>query len=90
MAEVHISTLPDYDPPGNLPDMNPQTRKVWSQQIKGWMDDEINPDPQERKVTGRTPLKQYFDGTVTAFDRSQQPVTVPWNAFPKLVCNTYA
>ena len=42
MADFHTSTLPDFDPPGNLPDLNAETRQVWSNKfISYWMTGEI-------------------------------------------------
>lgn len=77
--------LPGFSPPGDLPDFNPETREIWSRNyISRWMTGEINADP---RVVGpnRTPLQQFFNGTVTPFDNSKQ-IPVTWNAFPKLVC----
>ena len=37
------------------------------------------------KVPGRTPLKQFFNGTVTAYEVGQAGVKIVWNGFPNRV-----
>jgi hypothetical protein len=78
-------TLPDFSPPGDLKEFNAETAKFWSDKcISYWMTGEITADPNV-VTAGRTPLKQFFNGTVTAFEQSQQPTAITWDAFPKLV-----
>jgi hypothetical protein len=86
---LHESVLPAHSPPGNLPDMSPEVRAMWSKDyISHWMNGEIDAD-QTVVIPGRTKLKQFFNGTVTPFDQSQTPVDVTWNGFPNLVCVPY-
>ena len=83
-----------FDPPG-YPDVDdgltPEQRLGWSEQISGWMDLEIkavhpNGDPLDGPFgTNRTPLTQFFNGTVTAFETNQKPVSITWIGFPNLV-----
>ena len=86
MADFHTSTLPDFDPPGNLPDLNAETRQVWSNKfISYWMTGEIEANT-DVTIQKRTPLQQYFNGTIVPFDTTQKPNPVTWTAFPKRVC----
>ena len=81
--------LPEFHPPANLDDMTPEVQKIWSEKyISYWMTGEIEAD-EHVTVPGRTPLAQYFNGTVTAFDQSQKVTPVTWNAFPNLVCRVF-
>lgn len=82
---ANTSTLPEFSPPADLPEFNSDTRKIWSTDyISYWMNGEINAD-RDVVGAGRTKLKQYFNGTVTAYDTQQSGQAVTWNAFPKLV-----
>ena len=80
---LHTATLPDFAPPGNLNELTSENKQTWSSQyISKWMNDEIagnNP--------GRSPLSQFFNGTVTPFDVSQSPARIQWIAFPNKVSN---
>jgi hypothetical protein len=73
-------TLPQFSPPAYLTDIKQENAKAWSDTISGWMDDEI-----AGHVPGRTPLKQFFNGTVTAYDQSADHVNITWFGFPKKV-----
>jgi hypothetical protein len=78
-------TLPGFSSPGDLKEFNAETAKFWSEEcISYWMNGEINADPHV-VASGRTPLPQFFNGTVTAFEQTQQPTAITWDAFPKLV-----
>ena len=82
--------LPEFHPPANLDDMTPEVQKIWSEKyISYWMTGEIEAD-KDVTIPGRTPLSQYFNGTVTAFDWSQKVTPVTWNAFPNLVSCVFA
>jgi hypothetical protein len=86
---ANTSTLPDFSPPANLPEFSADTRKIWSSDyISYWMTGEINADGNV-VGPGRTKLKQYFNGTATAYDTQQSGQAVTWNAFPKLVTTQY-
>ncbi|KAH8427107.1 uncharacterized protein LDX57_004824 [Aspergillus melleus] len=75
------SKLPRFSPPGNLDDLTETNKEEWSSKyISKWMNDEI-----AGRVEGREPLPQFFNGTVTAYDQSQEPVEISWNAFPAKV-----
>jgi hypothetical protein len=79
------SKLKRHEPPGNLNDFTEANKDKWSKDyVSYWMDGEIRADP-EVVGRGRTPLTQFFDGTQTAFDTTQEPQHVEWNGFPKLV-----
>ncbi|RMZ68436.1 hypothetical protein GMOD_00008138 [Pyrenophora seminiperda CCB06] len=86
MSDQTTLTLPAFSSPGDLKEFNAETAKFWSDKcISYWMTGEITADPNV--VSGRTPLQQFFNGTVTAYDQSQQPTAITWDAFPKLVCH---
>lgn len=93
MSSASIKTLEAYSPPGNLSDLTVDNQKLWSKlQIAHWIQSEINAvDPDTGgPLEGpngiiRTPLSQYFNGTVTPFDVDQTPVAITWTAFPNLV-----
>jgi hypothetical protein len=79
------STLPSFSPPGNLDDLVEKNKEIWSEQRIGkWMDDEIAGGMNGPCKKPRTPLPQFFNGTVTAFEGGQHK-TVDWNAFPNQV-----
>ena len=81
MASSEDSVLEEHAPPGNLQDLTPENRKKWSDEfVSVWMNNEI-----QGKEDGREPLSQFFNGRDTPFDRTQQPATITWIAFPKLV-----
>ncbi|KAL6402246.1 hypothetical protein AUP68_14714 [Ilyonectria robusta] len=85
---VSIQKLAKFDPPG-YPDVDdgltdPQ-KLAWSQKISDWMDFEIAGDDESGQRSGRTKLPQFFNGTVTAYDVSQQPAAITWIGFPNLV-----
>lgn len=91
---VTIQKLAKFDPPGwpFVDDGLTDPQKLdWSKQISSWMDAEITakepdgtPLPGPRG-TNRTPLTQFFNGTITAYDTSQKPVAITWIGFPNLV-----
>ncbi|GME26684.1 putative alpha-galactosidase B [Neofusicoccum parvum] len=89
MSDFKAETLPYFSPPGNLSELTEENRELWSKQfISYWMDGEISADPSIVSP-GRTPLSQFFNGTVDPFDTTQRPQAVTWNAFPKLVTTAY-
>lgn len=71
-----------FNPPGNLQDLNCDNQKLWSANyIDTWIQDEI-----QGKVGGlRTPLAQFFDPTVTAYDITQNKISATWRGFPNHV-----
>ncbi|KEF57335.1 uncharacterized protein A1O9_05252 [Exophiala aquamarina CBS 119918] len=73
-------TLSQFSPPAFLTDIKPENVKAWSDIISGWMDDEI-----AGRHEGRTPLKQFFNGTETPYDQSADHVNITWFGFPKKV-----
>jgi hypothetical protein len=78
---ANTTTLPEFSPPANLNDLTAENQKIWSDNyISQWMNDEI-----AGNEPGRTPLSQFFNGTVTAYDTSQTPAAITWTAFPNLV-----
>ncbi|KAK3368703.1 hypothetical protein B0H63DRAFT_515247 [Podospora didyma] len=100
---VTLRTLAAFDPPGHpyVDDGLTAPQKLsWSKEISSWMQAEITaqePDPDHpgktRPVLGpknipRTPLAQFFNGTITAFDVDQEPVAITWIGFPNLVKTT--
>lgn len=73
-----------FSPPAELQDLSPENQLEWSEKyISRWMEDEI-----EGNVPGRSPLRQFFNGTKTAYDQSQQGIQITWAAFPKRVSDT--
>ena len=94
MSEVKISTLAEFDPPGYPyvnDGLNQQERQAWSAQVSSWMNTELTAKyPDGTPLTGgddvlRTPLQQFFNGTITPYDVKQKPVAITWIGFPKLV-----
>ena len=94
MSSASIKTLEAYSPPGNLSDLTAHNQELWSKRcIARWIQSEIKAvDPETNKKPPvqagefiRTPLSQFFDGTVTPFDHDQTPATIKWKAFPNLV-----
>ncbi|KAJ6078670.1 hypothetical protein N7467_008423 [Penicillium canescens] len=89
MAPKKDTVLKRHEPPGNLPDLTEPNKEKWSKEfISTWMQGEIDADP---KIVGkgRTPLTQFFDGTKTPFNQGDSPKAVEWNAFPKVIRNSY-
>lgn len=86
---VSVQKLARFDPPG-YPDVDdgltdPQ-KLAWSQKISEWMDSEIAGDDEDSgRPSGRTKLPQFFNGTITAYDVTQQPAAITWIGFPNLV-----
>lgn len=77
--------LKRFSPPGDLQELSPDNQIKWSEKyISRWMEDEI-----KGNAFGRTELHQFFNGTKTAFDRSQQGVAITWRAFPKRVSDAF-
>jgi hypothetical protein len=91
---VTVTTIPSFDPPG-FPDVNdnltPALKAAWSKNISSWMNTEINAKDEDGnplrgpRGSRRTPLPQFFNGTVTAFNTSQSPTPITWIAFPNIV-----
>ena len=94
MPVLSVETLSEFDPPG-YPDVDDgltaEQRLGWSQKISGWMNMEITAvEPDGGPLEGpdgipRTPLTQFFNGTITAYETTQKPVAITWTAFPNLV-----
>lgn len=83
---LHAETLPTFNPPGNLPELNAKSRQIWSEKfISKWMDDEIAGRVDDPFVVKRDPLTQFFNGTITAYDTTQQAQAIQWIAFPQTV-----
>ena len=78
---VLASKLKVFSPPGNIDDLSDANRAGWSEAVSSWMSNEIT-----GRTAGRTPLKQFFDGTVTAYRQAQQGVKITWTGFPKRAC----
>lgn len=93
MAPVSVRKLSAYSPPANLSDLTDNNKQLWSEHnIAHWIQSEIDAiDPATGKaLTGpdnipRTPLSQFFNGTVTAYDVDQAATPIDWKAFPNLV-----
>lgn len=96
MAPASTRTLSTYSPPANLSDLTDDNKQLWSEHnISHWIQSEINAiDPNTGKALEgpdnipRTPLSQFFNGTVTAYDVDQAATSNDWIAFPNLVCAT--
>ncbi|KAJ5312238.1 hypothetical protein N7508_003068 [Penicillium antarcticum] len=89
MASTTNSVLKRHAPPGNLSDLTEANKEKWSKDfISTWMQGEIDADPNV-VGRGRTPLKQFFDGVKTPFNQGDTPKAVEWNAFPKVIRNSY-
>ena len=84
---VHIATLPEHSPPAYLDDLTPDNKKLWSKNvISAYMAQEIQGGLPGPCGSTRSPLSQFFDGTVTAFDVDQTPVSnIQWIGFPNQV-----
>ena len=79
------SKLPEFSPPGNLPDLTQENKSLWSKtRISQWIDDEI-----AGRQPGRTPLKQFFNGTTTAYQTGQNGVEITWNGFPNKITKAF-
>ncbi|KAL2827347.1 hypothetical protein BDW59DRAFT_160313 [Aspergillus cavernicola] len=77
--------LKRFSPPGELQELSLDNQIKWSEKyISRWMENEI-----KGNGVGTTPLHQFFNGTKTAYDRSQQGVAITWTAFPKRVSKTH-
>ncbi len=78
---VNAATIAEFSAPGNIDELTPANRSLWSREfISRWMNDEI-----EGNHPGRTPLTQFFNGTVTAYEVGQAGVNIVWNGFPNRV-----
>ncbi|KIW87786.1 uncharacterized protein Z519_11760 [Cladophialophora bantiana CBS 173.52] len=80
MAGIHAETLPSFSSPGNVDDLSPQNRAGWSALMSGWIDLEI-----QRGTGSGSPLTQFFNGTVTAYNQNQAGATITWTGFPNKV-----
>ncbi|KAF2225803.1 hypothetical protein BDZ85DRAFT_294246 [Elsinoe ampelina] len=90
---VRVETLAEFDPPGypSVDDgLTADQRATWSTDyIADWMNTEITAknDDGSPLLGGdnvvRTPLPQFFNGTVTAYDVDQTPVVITWIGFPR-------
>jgi hypothetical protein len=82
---VKISTIPEFSPPGNLPELNDKNKLLWSGKfISQWMNDEIAGNV-EGPYQKRDPLTQFFNGTIIPYDTTQDPTGITWVAFPNQV-----
>lgn len=80
------STITQFAPPGNLPDLTPENKAIWSQHfISQWMSDEIAGNETDPYGQPRTPLTQFFNPQITAYDVGQSPTRIQWTAFPHKV-----
>lgn len=81
VMSVNATTIREFSPPGNLDELTPANRTRWSRDfISKWMDDEI-----EGNQSGREPLPQFFNGTITAYEIDQAGVNIVWKGFPNRV-----
>lgn len=96
---LKASVLTEFDPPGfpYVDDLQPQNKITWSRtRVSDWMQNEItatNDDGtplQGPNGINRTPLDQFFNGTVTAFETGQKADPIHWAAFPKRVSTVYS
>lgn len=86
--------LPELNPPG-WPYVNDGLsagqKEAWSQEVSSWMETERTAkNPDGTTLTGgsnviRTPLTQFFNGTVTPYNTEQPPQPISWIGFPGLV-----
>lgn len=89
MSSFKASTIPEFSPPGNLPELNDKNKQAWSDKyISQWMNDEIAGNVQG-PYQKRDPLTQFFNGTISAYDTTQQPTGITWNAFPNQITVHY-
>lgn len=88
------TVLTEFDPPGfpYVDEIRSQNKIAWSKtRISDWMQNEItakNDDGTPLQGPNgiiRTPLDQFFNGTVTPFNTGQAPDPIHWTAFPKRV-----
>lgn len=93
-GNVTAQVLPELNPPGwpYVDDgLSAENKAAWSREVSSWMETEITAkNPDGTPLTGgsnvlRTPLTQFFNGTVTAYDTSQPPQTISWIGFPGLI-----
>jgi hypothetical protein len=93
-GKATIQVLPELNPPGwpYVDDgLSAEQKAAWSQQVSDWMKTEITAknDDGSPLIGGggvvRTPLTQFFNGTVTAYDTTQPPQTISWTGFPGLI-----
>lgn len=81
------STITQFSPPGNLPDLTPDNRTLWSKNfISQWMSDEIAGNVTDPYGQPRTPLAQFFNPQFTSYDVGQAPARIQWTAFPHKAC----
>ena len=95
---LQAETLKQFDPPGfpYVDDLLPQNKPIWSnKRVSDWMQQEItakNDDGtplQGPNGIDRTPLDQFFNGTITPYETGQTPAAIHWTAFPKKVQVNY-
>ena len=93
-GKATTQVLSELNPPG-WPSVNDgltaEQKAAWSQLVSSWMETEITAknDDGSPLIGGRgvvrTPLAQFFNGTVTAYDTTQLPQAISWIGFPGLV-----
>lgn len=82
-ATLRPSKPSQFSPPGNLLDLTPDNRSLWLKtRISKWVNDEIS-----GSWPGRIPLKQFFNGTDTAYHIGQDGIKITWIGFPNRVGN---
>lgn len=78
---ANASTITEFSAPGKINELTPANRSIWSREfISQWMNDEI-----EGNHPGRTPLTQFFNGTVQPYEVGQAGVNIVWNGFPNRI-----
>jgi hypothetical protein len=85
-ANLGAKVIPAFSPPGNINELTPENKAIWSKKfISQWMNDEIAGNEEGPWGIKRTPLQQFFNGTITAYETTQEPTAIQWIAFPKKV-----
>jgi hypothetical protein len=97
-GKATTQVLSELNPPG-WPSVNDgltaEQKAAWSQLVSSWMETEITAknDDGSPLIGGRgvvrTPLAQFFNGTVTAYDTTQPPQAISWIGFPGLIEKQY-
>ncbi|KAJ9662005.1 hypothetical protein H2201_006294 [Coniosporium apollinis] len=84
-ATLPPSRLSQFSPPANLPDLTPENKSLWSKtRISKWVNDEI-----AGRRPGQIPLKQFFNGTDTAYHIGQDGVKITWTGFPNKITKAF-
>ncbi|EON68667.1 hypothetical protein W97_07925 [Coniosporium apollinis CBS 100218] len=84
-ATLRPSKLSQFSPPGNLLDLTLDNRSPWSNiKISEWVNDEMS-----GRRPGRIPLKQFFNGTDTAYHIGQDGIKIMWIGFPNRITKAF-